>query len=311
MSEDCKRTQPTSRPRRAARPLRVPCLEVLSGDQLGLMIQIGAECVVGRSDACHLVLQDSSISRRHARFFTAEGQVQVEDLGSTNGIALGEESIEGVRTLSEGDILSLGDVEVRLGYFSDSQLALAADNFAGSQNSEIFTAMVSKDQFWGWLQMELTQAQDGDLNMTLVDVSDVPHSQGPLPGKTALVLSAVPLRRALAMAERLEARPISAQPLDIRVSLRRGNSAATAQWSFVPVKEQFASSEVARLHNLPARVAHELNTPLGAVSMALEMAVESLDAPDRTERLLGRALDSVEQMRSAIRNLAQTHEWGD
>lgn len=292
MSENTKATQPVTRRARRAPPPRLPSLEILSGAQAGTVLWLPPTCIVGRVEGCDLVLDDASVSRRHARFFEQDGRTWVEDLGSTNGVMLGQEELSEARPLLEGDLLTIGTVEVRFGLFTEAQMALSA------QPAEMLCTTISRDQFWGWLQLELTQAQDGEFQMVIEE-------------RTALALTEVPLRRALAMAERLENRPISRGTPDIRVSLQRGSLPTTARWSFVPTREKLSETELARLENLPARVAHELNTPLVAVSMAVEMAAERLENPERVGGLLGRALSSIEQMRQAIQNLSQQSEWGE
>lgn len=304
MSESAKSTQAVTRRPRKAAALRLPSLEILSGDQAGTVWPLSSDCLLGRVEGCDLILLDASVSRRHARFFERDGQVWVEDLGSTNGVMLGQEVLGEARPLQEGDLLCLGDVEARYGHLSESQLAMAADMALG--NSTLLTSVVTKEQFWGWLQLELTQAQDGEFQMVVEDISEDLGSN-----RIALVLNDVPLRRALAMAERLENRPSSQGVPDIRVSLSRGAHPTTARWSCVPIREALSAAELSRLENLPARVAHELNTPLVAVSMAVEMAAERLENPERASNLLGRALISIEQMRLAIRNLSQQTEWGE
>ena len=280
------------------------------------MLNLARECVIGRSDQCDLVLRDVGISRRHARLFEMNGQFFAEDLGSTNGVMIGEEELSESRVLNEGDILSLGTVELRFLTLTHSQLMLAAENYSKRKNAVLLTCLLSKEQFWGWLQLELTQAKDGEFCMVLVDIDQLspellelePETLG---GRVALVLSDVPLRRALAMAERLQNRLISYENQEIRASLCRGDSPQLARWTFLPVREELSQAELSRLENLPARVAHELNTPLGAVSMAVEMAAERLANPEKASNLLDRAMVSIEQMRMAILKLSESSEWGE
>src|SRR5262245_22010101 len=67
------------------------------------------ELVVGREPGCDIRLEHAKISRRHARLLMAGG-VHVEDLGSTNGIRVGDRRLElGKPTrLSIGESLQLG-----------------------------------------------------------------------------------------------------------------------------------------------------------------------------------------------------------
>ena len=88
------------------------------------------ELVLGRDPDCDLPLASERISRRHARILVDQGRVQIEDIGSTNGIKLG-----GVRlargqpvTLPTGDSVRLGPYTlILLASQSQSQIGQSAD----------------------------------------------------------------------------------------------------------------------------------------------------------------------------------------
>jgi hypothetical protein len=84
-------------------------LRFLSGKCQGSEYVLGdpVEVVVGRSSDVDLILLEGMVSRRHARFVLKEGELIVEDLGSTNGTFVNGEKISR-RRLQEGDRVLVG-----------------------------------------------------------------------------------------------------------------------------------------------------------------------------------------------------------
>ncbi len=68
------------------------------------------ELIIGRSEQCHVRIEDDDLSRKHLRLRIGEG-VLVEDLESMNGSKLGDRPLQpGVpEPLREGDVLTIGD----------------------------------------------------------------------------------------------------------------------------------------------------------------------------------------------------------
>jgi pSer/pThr/pTyr-binding forkhead associated (FHA) protein len=64
---------------------------------------VHGEAVVGRSRAADLRISEGYVSRRHARLWTEDGLLLIEDLGSTNGTWVNGERVEGARALGPGD----------------------------------------------------------------------------------------------------------------------------------------------------------------------------------------------------------------
>jgi hypothetical protein len=85
-------------------------LRIVSGAGAGKEIALEGDFVVGRGEAgMGNLAGDSEISRRHARFrLTDQGQVVVEDLGSTNGTYVGGSRLTAPHILSPGDQVKLG-----------------------------------------------------------------------------------------------------------------------------------------------------------------------------------------------------------
>lgn len=87
----------------------MPALLLLSGPSVGLRHEVKGEVIIGRSPSCDIPLEDSKVSRRHARVVLEGGQARVSDLGSRNGTLVNGEKIEGEVTLLPGDQFQVGD----------------------------------------------------------------------------------------------------------------------------------------------------------------------------------------------------------
>ena len=78
-------------------------------DQVGRRYPLGDEITVGRAAGCQVTVDDTYVSQLHARVFTREGQVFVEDLGSTNGTYLNRAKVAGPMVMQRGDRLQVGN----------------------------------------------------------------------------------------------------------------------------------------------------------------------------------------------------------
>lgn len=74
----------------------------------------GEAMLIGRDPGCDLVLSQPTVSSRHARIFRRDGQLCVEDLGSTNGTFIDGVRIKGPTPFSPEHRLSLGTLELRI-----------------------------------------------------------------------------------------------------------------------------------------------------------------------------------------------------
>ena len=70
-----------------------------------------AELIVGRHRGCDVVLEDLTVSRRHARLVYRDGTWVLQDLGSTNGTLLNGIRV-GRSELRPGDRLLVGDARL-------------------------------------------------------------------------------------------------------------------------------------------------------------------------------------------------------
>lgn len=67
------------------------------------------EVLIGRDLACDYLINDSEVSRRHARILQQGSATILEDLGSTNGTFVNGQRLSGSRVLHPGDTLQIGD----------------------------------------------------------------------------------------------------------------------------------------------------------------------------------------------------------
>lgn len=73
--------------------------------------------VVGRDpQLCHETMQDSLVSKRHARFFWRDGAFMVEDLNATNPVLVNGEAIAAFSpvSLKSGDTLTIGNAQLKV-----------------------------------------------------------------------------------------------------------------------------------------------------------------------------------------------------
>lgn len=101
-----------------ARVTALPRLVVLASEELkpGESFDLGpVPLTVGRAPDNSIVLpSDGFASSRHARFEAVRDAAWLVDLGSTNGTFVNGERIEGRRRLHPGDVVRIGETELKL-----------------------------------------------------------------------------------------------------------------------------------------------------------------------------------------------------
>jgi pSer/pThr/pTyr-binding forkhead associated (FHA) protein len=81
---------------------------VESPEQRGQAFPLADELTVGRGGGCAVALRDRMVSQLHARIFRRDGQLFVEDLGSTNGTLLNGKKVSAAVAMRKGDRLQVG-----------------------------------------------------------------------------------------------------------------------------------------------------------------------------------------------------------
>ncbi len=92
-----------------------PVLRLVAPPELkGRSYPLGEEITVGRAAGCQVTIDDTYASQLHARVFQREGNVYVEDLGSTNGTYLNRRKVTGPMVVQRGDKLQIGNTVLEL-----------------------------------------------------------------------------------------------------------------------------------------------------------------------------------------------------
>jgi len=94
---------PARRSRKAANKVTI-----VEGALKGKSFDVGDELTIGRADKCHITLDDTYVSQVHARIFSRDDTVMVEDLGSTNGTYLNRHRLGAPAELQRGDQVKVG-----------------------------------------------------------------------------------------------------------------------------------------------------------------------------------------------------------
>ncbi len=126
---------PGSRRRRLSAASRhPPALVLVVGPaiQIGKQWELGnGEVFIGRDETCQIVVQDRSISARHARVWCRDKQVFIDDLGSTNGTLVGQRSVKSNEPvqLQDNEQIILGNVVFKY---------LAEGNLDALRNKQVY-----------------------------------------------------------------------------------------------------------------------------------------------------------------------------
>ena len=98
------------------------------------------EYVVGRDPESDIVIEDESLSRRHARLVVSDGMLYVEGLGSRNGVRLDGEPVVEQQECRPGQRIELGKATFFVGCalpdeFGGSRYAIGARIAAGGMGA--------------------------------------------------------------------------------------------------------------------------------------------------------------------------------
>jgi pSer/pThr/pTyr-binding forkhead associated (FHA) protein len=83
------------------------------GHEPGTVFVVAVGAPFGRSDSAEIRVDDPFASSAHARVFTRNGHMYIEDLGSTNGTYLNGRQLKKAERLGMSDTIRIGDSEYR------------------------------------------------------------------------------------------------------------------------------------------------------------------------------------------------------
>ncbi|HRX81753.1 MAG TPA: FHA domain-containing protein, partial [Pirellulaceae bacterium] len=88
-------------------------IKIITGANAGETYSLDArETMLGRHPDCQVVLKDSTVSRRHARFVKEGDRYVIDDLGSQHGTRLNGEVIRSPERLHDNDEVQISQVRV-------------------------------------------------------------------------------------------------------------------------------------------------------------------------------------------------------
>jgi pSer/pThr/pTyr-binding forkhead associated (FHA) protein len=97
---------------RKAQPVQLAIVE--PANLKGRTYPLADELTVGRAAGCQVTIDDTYASQIHARVFVRDGQMFVEDLGSTNGTFLNRQKVQSPKVMRRGDRLQVGNTVLEL-----------------------------------------------------------------------------------------------------------------------------------------------------------------------------------------------------
>jgi hypothetical protein len=84
------------------------------GSSRTVKLNLSVRPTLGRDDGCQLQLSDIKVSRRHCMLFNENGNVILEDLGSSNGTNHNGNAVRSREVVNPGDVITIGDTELRV-----------------------------------------------------------------------------------------------------------------------------------------------------------------------------------------------------
>lgn len=151
---------------------RSSALVVIYGEELGRKFDLDeGKLTIGRSSKSDIQIDHDSVSRQHVRITVTEGQAHIEDVGSTNGTFLNDESLEGKVQLRNNDLIKVGRTVFKF---------IAHNNIEAAYHDEIYrlttvdglTQVNNRRSFDETIEREISRCRryGRTLSLVLIDV---------------------------------------------------------------------------------------------------------------------------------------------
>ena len=151
---------------------RSSALVVIYGEELGRKFDLEeGRLSIGRSSKSDIQIDHDSVSRQHVRITVIEGQAQIEDVGSTNGTFLNDESLDGKVQLRNNDLIKVGRTVFKF---------IAHNNIEAAYHDEIYrlttvdglTQVNNRRSFDETIEREISRCRryGRTLSMVLIDI---------------------------------------------------------------------------------------------------------------------------------------------
>lgn len=123
------------------------------GEGIGRRFVLDGRTVIGRERSASVVVDLSSVSRRHAELFERGGAWWIVDLGSTNGTFLSGSALRGETRLTSGDILQIGGAvfkylaggNIEALYYEEIFRLSITDGLTGIHNKRYFLDQIRRE----------------------------------------------------------------------------------------------------------------------------------------------------------------------
>ena len=121
----------------------MPRFVQLNGSHAGTSFAAEEGAILGRDSNCELRLKDNSISRRHARLIFLEGDWQLVDMGSRNGLRIDGKKVEKI-LLNGGEQIKIGKLSLRFHLDSGEDWERKEESRQASQSGDGFTSILQQ-----------------------------------------------------------------------------------------------------------------------------------------------------------------------